>query len=1138
MKSCVSTRLATVLLLSIGMPLQGQAQTSNALPESCHALNFVPENGGTRIEPFPSITPLIKSGGKVEKSTCAALLEKVQHPAPEVLADLPAYQALLNDFFSNYCHRDVASGWKRDIQLRDTGPYIQQILGGAWTGSEFGTHNAVVIWYSPEFYAFVEQRAAGGAPVMPEGAMAVKEMYDPPSSNCLGEDPIDFKPSEHGVAFFVRHGEISVDGWYWGYFGWDAYPKEVSDLNDKAAVDQYFKDLGTNLAGNQSWQPENGIPGAENISFGPGTGWGAGCLDCHASAESYQTFADLKNITGGTPEDPINTYLSMNFPTTADPGLTKHTTDFEEEAPPELPVDRPYNPAFLLTFDPLGIFKGNNPPTDSSVDHMPSASFDTVWVKPTEAHEKAGIASQYVTSDQCFGCHDVGQTGLLFDMSAIEPTSDPDKKDFIDLAPYGTWRTSPMGLAGRDPVFFAQLASETQTFHEDSAALIENVCLGCHGIQGQRQFSLDQAQATGDCGEFSRAMVDQIPAVDGQPGGEHPNYGALARDGIACTSCHHAIFKKEDIAAHFPDGTPDAQNKCVVERQKLLNPEVEHDTLAATFTGSFLVGDPDKIGGPMPQPKPKPMEQSLGLTPYHDAGFTESDICGTCHTVHLPILHQGQTVGRVFEQTTYAEWAFSEFRTGVTANHPDWAGTLPSGAPRAGKLAVSCQKCHMESSDSIATAGFPEGLVFPDLSPDSRYVSKIATIQEKSNFPAADNTLPAEDIDLTRREGFARHTLVGLNVFFMTMAEQFSHVLGIPKDAAGYMMTDPTGKTTSLPYVARTLRQMEDNARNRTATVSVQSAAINNGVLEAEVQVVNGVGHKFPSGVGFRRAFVEFRVLDEGGNTLWGSGVTNGAGVIMDDGVHPDTGTPIDGELWWTDRCEPVTDRLAFQPHFDTGAHAITKQSQAQIYQELVMAPPPGAKIDPEVPGHAPVKSKPVTMCGTQLEPGDNTSEYYPGWSLTTSFLSICAQAKDNRLLPQGYLPSEDREEIATMFVSNSGDPSQSALDMAKQLAAEGGSWGVGNDPDYNSVGGKPYGGGDTVGYAIPLEDIEGTPATVVAELHYQATPPFYLQDRFCTAEGSDRDRLYYLAGKIDLDGRADDWKLAIASGQRAVSAP
>ena len=59
------------------------------------------------------------------------------------------------------------------------------------------------------------------------------------------------------------------------------------------------------------------------------------------------------------------------------------------------------------------------------------------------------------------------------------------------------------------------------------------------------------------------------------------------------------------------------------------------------------------------------------------------------------------------------------------------------------------------------------------------YKSKIATIQEYSNFPQAEHTLPPQDIDLPIREGYARHTLVGLNVFLIKMAQQFPHVLGI-----------------------------------------------------------------------------------------------------------------------------------------------------------------------------------------------------------------------------------------------------------------------------------------------------------------------------------------------------------------------
>ena len=59
------------------------------------------------------------------------------------------------------------------------------------------------------------------------------------------------------------------------------------------------------------------------------------------------------------------------------------------------------------------------------------------------------------------------------------------------------------------------------------------------------------------------------------------------------------------------------------------------------------------------------------------------------------------------------------------------------------------------------------------------FVSKIASIQERGNFPAVENGLPAADIDLQPRVGFAKHTLVGLNVFLVQIAKQFNALLGI-----------------------------------------------------------------------------------------------------------------------------------------------------------------------------------------------------------------------------------------------------------------------------------------------------------------------------------------------------------------------
>jgi len=73
---------------------------------------------------------------------------------------------------------------------------------------------------------------------------------------------------------------------------------------------------------------------------------------------------------------------------------------------------------------------------------MPPETYDSVWPKPGEQT----AASQFVTSDQCLGCHSAGGTGLQYDMTQPGPGG-----KLINISPYGTWRGSPMGLAGRDP---------------------------------------------------------------------------------------------------------------------------------------------------------------------------------------------------------------------------------------------------------------------------------------------------------------------------------------------------------------------------------------------------------------------------------------------------------------------------------------------------------------------------------------------------------------------------------------------------------------------------------------------------------------------------------------------------------------
>jgi hypothetical protein len=159
-------------------------------------------------------------------------------------------------------------------------------------------------------------------------------------------------------------------------------------------------------------------------------------------------------------------------------------------------------------------------------------------------------------------------------------------------------------------------------------------------------------------------------------------------------------------------------------------------------------------------------------------------------------------------------------------------------------------------------------------------------------------------------------------------------------------------------------------AQTATAQVTLDSATKNNGQLLADVRIQNLAGHNLPSGVSFRRAFLNFQVLDAGGNVLWQSGGTNGDGVITDT-----AGNPL-----LTEFSSPS--QQTFQPHFWTG-NPITSDQQVQIYEEKVR--------DPQ-------------------------------GQLTTSFLSLDNKVKDNRIQPKGSSSTGPNADILAP-VGTGADP-------------------------------------------------------------------------------------------------------------------
>lgn len=1002
----------------------------------------------------PDLTDKVQFDDRMHE-TCVKLWSEVKSPSnlDGTPKPLDQYEAAVGEFFNKFCYRDprlvdkAGNGWVRDKDVRDTGPFVAwRDENNQWTGEYHGLHKPVVIWYSPEMLPWLERNrpedpamAPAEVEPVPDEVIIVKEMYTAPGSRCRGLDIAKMRP-KHGIAYMVRDAKGSHDGWFWGYFG-------------------YFEgDADPNI----DWPP------TDRGGALPYAGYGQYCLNCHASAANNSTFSDLANIAG-QPGEPL-VFLSQ------DSWLTEVETDTDVHTPPAAPATEA-----MAAPDPVipEAFKEffNLPPGQSvlPVDkiRLPSQTYDNIWVESGEGGTPP-LASEYVTSDQCVGCHDAGSTGLHFDMT----TPNPHGQNLFNLSPYATWRTSPMGLAGRDPIFFAQLSSEEQ-FHDQSLDLIWNTCFGCHGIMGQRQYQLDQALTGVECNDavFTPDMVTAVPwsgAQTADTGAPHfdlasARYGSLARDGISCVACHRTILTPEQEAKYGEQ----PQNQCVKARQELLNGNPELGELVSfgkTFTGSFLVSDPATLFGPFAEPKTRPMAHALGNIPEHDPAIASSEQCGTCHTVHLPVLWtpEGGTpqfIDDTYEQTTYPEWLFSDFRTGVAAFLPE-GEMLPAGP---GATPQTCAECHMESHAEDGT----------------EFVSKIASIQERSNMPETAHTLPANAIDLEPRAGFARHTLVGLNLFLIEMADQFNELLGIPTQ-------DPMLVSNGVDPIDRTRDEMVANAMERTAAISVADISVSDQTLSVAVRIDNLAGHKFPSGVSFRRAFVEFEVLGAGGETLWHSGATNEYGIL----VGPD-GAPLTGELWYDNQCNKIVDQTSWLPHFQT----ITRQDEVQIYQEVKLDPGDPAQVAGATPS-----------CAEGAVP-------LPSSNLTTSFLSICHTPKDNRLLPKGQLGFEDRKAIARILGLVNEDE-------AEQLATETGAHGrAAEDPDFLK------GGGDTVTYAVPLDDLGSDPAAVRATLHYQATPPFFLQDRFCTGAGANRDRLYHISAFLKTeDTPIADWKFRMVS--------
>jgi len=935
-------------------------------------------------------------------------------PLPSTLS-VAEYEGLLFGFLNRREYKTL--GWIPDKRVRDTGPYLD--------GKYYGSHPAVSIYYSPEIIRWLE---SGKRQAIPNGAMIVKEQYEPPAARYEGIDEGQRFELLSSWTVMVKDSAGSHDGWFWS-----------NPAKDQEVVDNHQ------------------YPFDHPIS-----GFGIYCIRCHASTKSAGetnefTFAALRNIEG-YPGEPMLFRVDDSW---------RSAVDHEVPVATEAPIDdsnehllaklinqaassshprcsdaaHPERCTAVLSQEFLRLFPTIDSASRDSISPIPPITHDWVARRPAAAQQ----SQPFVTSNQCMSCH----AGLLepFGPTMFVPTGDVAEygSPGVHLSPYGEWRWTPMGLAGRDPVFFAQLESEIELMRTDFAKdpaqaklhidnLVET-CLTCHGAMGKHQYRMDHGE---DAEAFGLDHVMRPSTESGAAGEKDWRYGSLARDGISCTICHQMQPREQPADDH---------------RHYL------EFFLETSITGNLYVGKPNELHGPFKDNEISPysMEHALGFKPKHDPYIKSSRMCGTCHVVNLPIvdrpLQPGEEPDELIaaeqnplfkqyhhhvEQATYLEWLNSEFENEFDTENPN---------------AKTCQDCHMSNdyhNDDL------------ELHLD-QIETRIAAIQDDT-YPDAENLAEHKELLVRhRKEGYARHNFRGLNVFLLEMFNQFDDVLGVRK--FDFM-------TGSKADISHAIADFTRQANNDTAALEVESTVDASNMLITNVTVHNKVGHRFPSGVGFRRAFIEFLVIEHSAEegtkekVVWSSGRTNQLGVLIDA-----EGDPLPTEFFSDD--PTGIDKQVSQQHHEV----IDSPNQVQIYETLLHS---------------------------------DKHRY------TTSFIHGSNVVKDNRLLPRGWKAEGPGAGLRGEFLKAT-HPGPVAR----------------HDPRYGDGSGSDS---VTYRVALPEGVDTKRLKVKATLYYQAIPPYFLQSLFETAPDGPATRRLHYICSNIDLRGTPiEGWKLSIASATAEV---
>lgn len=266
---------------------------------------------------------------------------------------------------------------------------------------------------------------------------------------------------------------------------------------------------------------------------------------------------------------------------------------------------------------------------------------------------------------------------------------------------------------------------------------------------------------------------------------------------------------------------------------------------------------------------------------------------------------------------------------GIEYNMAGFGAEYSTGISRSEACGV-CHEIRTPVVDINTTEVIP-GAEFVEQSTYTEWMNSDFS-ENKDNITCQDCHMPAQDnVSIggnPPRNNFHVHSFRGSNISMIDMFRRNPVELGI-------------GDTYTTANFDLAIEQTRDFLQNDTADLTVQSQGIVDGALEVALKVENKAGHKFPTGIQARRAWVHFEVKDANGDTVFESGHMN------EDGSVVGSDSDLNGAI--------------VEPHYDV----IDSEEQVLIYEGIM----------------ADVNSDP-----------------------TFTILFANGYAKDNRLLPKGYV--------------------------------------------------------------------------------------------------------------------------------------